>query len=217
MSENYNAVHSRRFEESLRWITPLAQKAERVLELGGPSIFTDMFGALWPGKLVAHYGGDLREGFRLNAPHELPLDLILCMEVIEHLHDRESKEVSTQWTGSGVHRLLKSCAMALRDGGSLFLTTPNPCSITAIHHALSLGPGMIYLPHVREYPPYQLDEMLRNAGFEVVRRETLDVWRNAISDAQHENIRRFIQATDYPDDLRGEDIFVIALKDWSNG
>jgi len=116
---------------------------------------------------------------------------------------------------SGVSRFLSSCALALRDGGHLFLTTPNPCSITAIHHALHLQPPMIYIPHTREYPPYQIDEMLRGAGFAIVRRETIDVWRNAISDQAHENITRFIQAAGYPQELRGEDTFILSHKDWS--
>jgi tRNA(Leu) C34 or U34 (ribose-2'-O)-methylase TrmL len=71
---------------------------------------------------------------------------------------------------------------------------------------------MLYRPHVREYSVYELDEMIRPIGFEIVRRETLDVWRNAISMREHAQIKRFIEEENYPQELRGEDIFLLARR-----
>src|ERR1051325_5901008 len=204
---DYNQVHSKRFQESLRWIAPHAEKAQRIFELGGSSAFTELVGQRWPGKLLPEYGGDLRDGFEIYG-----VDLILCQEVLEHLHDQDEPAIKTDWKASGVRELLLSCYTALNPGGILFLTTPNPCSITAIHHALNQQPPMIYDRHTREYPPYQLDAFIQDAGFEILTRECLDVWRNAISERDHMRIQRFIRTSGYSLDLRGEDYFCLAQK-----
>lgn len=207
MSDDYHAVHAKRFQKSLGWIEPHAEAAQQILDIGGPSPFTKIINERWPGKLVSYQHGDLRRGFVVR-----DCDLILCMEVLEHVDDSETDEMRHQWEGTGSHMLLASCWMSLKPGGILFLTTPNACSITAIHHALSQKPPMLFRPHVREYAPFELDEMIRNAGFEILRRETLDVWRNAISPKEHAEIAEFIREAGYPAQLRGEDIFALCRR-----
>jgi SAM-dependent methyltransferase len=207
VSDTYEEVHAKRWSESLKWIAPFADKAERILDVGGESRFTEMIRKRWPGKLVPYYGGDLRNGFIVR-----DCDLIICTEILEHIEDAEHEGIQTEWKGTGVHNVLASCWMSLRPGGHLFVTTPNPCSITAIHHALNLAPPMIYPPHYRELTPYQLDEMVRSVEFEILRRETLDVWRNAISDKQHRALMLLIKDLNYPDELRGEDVFLLCRK-----
>ncbi len=200
MSETYEAVHSKRYELSLEWISQLADAAENILDLGGESPFTKIIQRRWPGKLKPYYGGDVRRGFVIPG-----CDLVLCQEVLEHVSDLDRGEIQA-------HMLLASCWLCLKPGGHLFLTTPNCCSITAIHHALNLVPPMIYRPHVREYAPFELDEMIRAVGFEIIKRETFDVWRNAISVKSWEEIRGFIKRFGYSEELRGEDIFCLARR-----
>ena len=207
MTDTYEEVHAKRYEQSLLWIAPLADKAERILDVGGESPFTEILRKRWPGKITPYYGGDLRSGFLIR-----DCALIICTEILEHVEDCEHEGIQSEWKGTGVHNVLASCWMSLQPGGHLFITTPNPCSITAIHHALTLAPPMIYPPHVRELTPYQLDEMVRAVGFEILRRETLDVWRNAISMREHAQIAKFIAQENYPAELRGEDVFCLATK-----
>lgn len=207
-AEDYNAVHSKRYEQSLLWIADLADKAERILDVGGESPFTEIIRKRWPGKLVPYYGGDLKNGFDLKEP----VDLILAMEVAEHIHDRETDEISTEWTNSGVLKMLASCHLSLKEKGILFLTSPNCASITSLHHCLSHRAAMLYRPHVREFSVYELDMLVQQSGFTILKRETVDSWRNAISDEQHKRIAQFIKASHYPTELRGENIFVIAEK-----
>lgn len=206
-ADDYATVHHKRYQRSLDWIAPIANDARRILDVGGPSPFTKLLNERWPGKTVPYFEMDLRSGFVVS-----DCDLILAMEVIEHIADCESGKIQAEWVGTGTHMLLASCWMSLRPGGHLFLTTPNCCSITAIHHALLLAPPMLYRPHVREYSPYELDEMVRLVGFEILRRETLDVWLNAISGVAHRSIMDFILKRGYTDELRGEDIFLLARK-----
>lgn len=205
---DYNATHAKRWQLSLEWIAPYAEKATKILELGGRSKFTEFLVERWKSKLSAHYDGDLREGVWMQ-----DCDLILAMEVLEHLSDVEPEwEVPREWKGTGTSNFLMGCWNSLKPGGVLFLTTPNPCSVTAIHHALNLAPPMLYRPHVREYSPYELDEMIRGLGFEILKRETHDVWLNAISPRAHARITKFIRDSNYSTDLRGEDIFLLCRK-----
>jgi len=209
MRDDYAQVHARRFDLSLEWLKPHINSSSIVLDAGGMSPFSDMIAPL-----VARLSGapqDLRYGFR-DREHDF-FDAVLCMEVIEHIADQDG--LHTEWAGDGVHAMLRGAFRVLKPGGILFLTTPNAASITAIHHALRLAPPMIYRPHVREYAPYELDELVRSAGFVIERRETLDVWLNAILPSEHEAISRFIFNAGYPEELRGEDIFLLARRPFS--
>lgn len=202
---SYNDVHAKRFRISLEWLLPRVTPDSLILELGGASVFSTMLAE--HGLQVSVHDADLR--YPLNRGSTM-YDAVLCMEVIEHVADTDG--LHTEWVGDGVASMLKESFRVLKPGGTLFLTTPNAASITAIHHALRLAPPAIYRPHVREYAPYELDELVRAAGFHIDRRETLDVWRNAISPGDHERIARFIRASGYPAALRGEDIFLLATK-----
>jgi SAM-dependent methyltransferase len=204
-SPSYEQVHQLRFDLSLKWLESHAGPDKDVLELGGASAFSTKLSGKC--KSLTLYGDDLRKPLELR---DGSWDIVLCMEVLEHIADTDG--MHTEWQGDGAMILLRESFRVLKPGGILFLTTPNAASITAVHHALRLAPPMIYRPHVREYAPYELDELVRSAGFAIERRETIDVWRNAITAAEHEAIRQFIYHRGYPVDLRGEDIFLIARK-----
>jgi len=197
----YSTVHKKRFQLSLDWLRPYLTSDNLVLELGGRSDFTDY--------LPSRYATETDLRYPLPYPDN-SVDVVLCMEVIEHINDVDG--LHTEWHGDGVRTMLTEALRVLRPGGIFFLTTPNAASITAIHKALGLAPPMLYRPHVREYSPYELDELVRAAGFVIFRRETLDVWRNSITDDQHQRIAKFIYYAGYPTQLRGEDIFLLARK-----
>lgn len=204
---SYEEVHAKRFALSMEWLRPLLTGKPRLLECGGVSAFTEQLRAQWVP--VDGTKGDLRYG---TGGTEGTYDGVLCMEVLEHIADQEPAGISAEWQGDGARALLGSIFRSLKPGGWLFLTTPNAASITTIKHALRLAPPQLYRPHVREYAPYELDELVRAAGFAIERRETLDVWRNAISPEEHRAIIAFIARSGYPKELRGEDIFLLARK-----
>lgn len=204
METDYDKVHAKRFDLSYEWVKPHLTADTKVLDLGGGSIFRNR---LAPASVSGTDASDLRKAIPVRSSS---VDLVLCMEVLEHIGDRDG--MHTEWAGDGVKMLMTESRRVLKEGGVFFLTTPNAASITAIHHALRLAPPMIWRPHVREYAPYELDEVVRQAGFEIIRRETFDVWRNAISETAHSALSQFIYHQGYPTTLRGEDIFLLARK-----
>lgn len=205
--DEYSKTHAKRFELSLAWIKPFLSPLTSVLELGGRSEFSAMVERAGV-SVCDHSSGDLR--YPGTGPSDF-YDLILCMEVLEHISDQES-DTPTQWNGTGTSCLLAEAYRQLAPGGVLFLTTPNAASLTAISHALHHKPAMIYAPHVREYVPYQLDELVRAAGFEIDKRTTENVWLNAITPAAMNHILDLMDRMNCPVELRGEDIFLLAKK-----
>ncbi|MGH4025386.1 MAG: methyltransferase domain-containing protein [Pseudonocardiaceae bacterium] len=77
------------------------------------------------------------------------LDVVACLQVIEHLWDQPG--------------FLAECLRVLRPGGRLLVTTPN---------RLTFSPGLdtpLNPFHSRELAPPELDALLRGAGFTVQR------------------------------------------------
>lgn len=206
---DYDTVHSKRYKLSHEWLKSFIKPGCLVLELGGRGKFTSELEGM--GAVVATTDFDIRKPW----PEEFgdtKFDVVLCMEVIEHISDPDDGGIPTEWTGKGVNNMLIEVRNRMQPDGILFLTTPNAASVTAIHHAMRLAPPSIYRPHVREYAPYELDALIRHHGFEISRRETHDVWLNAISGENYRRIITFIRSmgNDFPAMLRGEDIFLLA-------
>ena len=98
-------------------------------------------------------------------------DLVLCMEVIEHLTYSPSQMLAE------THRVLTQ-------GGKLLITVPNAINIKrtvqllvneTIEHRYS-GYG-VYGRHNREYAPRELEALLAACNYEVVLLQTANVWR----------------------------------------
>jgi hypothetical protein len=214
MSENWNTdpdyrkVHAKRFELSLQWLMPIVTLDAKVLELGGNGAFTKMFRT--PSGCQIHpRESDLRyadDNFKSWAGQ---YDGILCMEVLEHIHDQETQK-PTEWRGTGTAEMLRFALEMLKPGGWLFLTTPNVCSHHAIFNALTMAAPAVYRPHVREYAPSEVVALLREAGFTIDRFETVNCWTYGTA-GDRERLAAFTEEH-FRTDHRGDDIFVIARK-----
>lgn len=220
MSENwktdpgYDSVHARRFELSLDWISCLLPKGAHVLELGAPGTFTRLLREARPDVTIANRENDLRYPVRHDTPAEASseigrYDAVLCMEVLEHIHDQEA-EKPTEWRATGTGYLLGYAHRMLKTGGFIFITTPNACGYHAIHNALTMQAPAVYRPHVREYAPQEVAAMVQSAGFTIERFATETCWAyGTLGDRT-----RLQSWTDshYPSEHRGDDIFLIARK-----
>ena len=87
------------------------------------------------------------------------LDYIYCLELIEHLYEQQGKILLNNF-----HRLLKQ-------GGKLFLTTPNYHSFWPLIEGFldwfNLTPKLAGDQHVTHYYPKKIASILRNSNFEV--------------------------------------------------
>lgn len=137
---------------------------------------------------------------------ESAFDLVLCCEVIEHLiHDP-------------MHLLLESWRV-LADNGQIVLTTPNIASLSSVSAVLegrqnpqvfSRYPplGNPDTPHVREYTPHEIDQMLHSAGFEVTY-----LFTERLRQAQHATwVFDVLRANRFETRLRGEQMYCLAKK-----
>jgi SAM-dependent methyltransferase len=137
---------------------------------------------------------------------ESAFDLVLCCEVIEHLiHDP-------------MHMLLESWRVLANDG-QIVLTTPNIASLSSVSAVLegrqnpqvfSRYPplGNADTPHVREYTPHEIDQMLRSAGFEVTY-----LFTERLREAQHATwVFDVLRANRFETRFRGEQIYCLAKK-----
>ncbi len=137
-------------------------------------------------------------------------DLVLCCEVIEHLlHDP-------------MHMLLE-IRRVLVNGGGLIITTPNVVSFTAVARVLHAreNPQLFSMytdprkqggdkevPHVREYTPWELEQVMRSAGFDLAYLFTEKV-AGYEADLYYRDI---LEINDYPTALRGEQTYALGRK-----
>ena len=211
----YEQRHAKRYALSLEAVRPYLCAGAKILELGGSSAFGKKLAALPDLSLRVDFtSSDLRHPWpSLQKGEASQSDIALCMEVIEHIHDRETKPFATEWMGTGTANLLEETFRLLKPGGLLFLTTPNAASLNVLYKALMQEPPMIYRPHVREYAPHELAALVQAAGFERITVTSHDCWDNdCVPPADLALLRSVIGRLGYRTDCRGEDLFLTAFK-----
>ncbi len=135
---------------------------------------------------------------------------VLCCEIIEHLFEDPMHMVAE------INRVL-------RPGGHVLLTTPNIASLRAIGAILQgYHPGLFpqYIKpshdgtvdprHNREYSPIEVQNLLEDAGFEMIRLETGPFRDQPTPELAW--VTRLLERYDLRSDLRGEGIYALARK-----
>lgn len=192
----YAAQHTSRFVRTLEMI-PVGGESKAILEMGAymqitPSLkfnlgYGQVRGCYYgePGRVdhktvVSESGAvfechvDHFDAEKDSYPYpDQSFDTVLCCELLEHL------------MGDPMH-MMGEINRILKPGGHLLLTTPNICSMRAIS-AILQGYHPSFFPayirprredeeaearHNREYAPMEIQFLLNDSGFEVVRLET---------------------------------------------
>jgi SAM-dependent methyltransferase len=203
---DYDYIHATRFRETVKAFGGYLEPAKAILELGGHGrvgVFArDTFGASYQS-----YVQDLRD------PYDLPngaFDVVLCLEVIEHLKDSRSSEIDINdiacWNYSGVLNLMYESYRVLRPGGVLLVTTPNAISVDVIKCVLAGDHPFMFGPHVRELVPMQVKAFGELVGFELESFGTFFAWGVCDTALRHK-ILDMIAALGFDPSHRGDDAY----------
>jgi glycosyltransferase involved in cell wall biosynthesis/SAM-dependent methyltransferase len=229
----YVDAHLARLTKTLK-ITPPGSPFDRVLEMGTYLQVAPALGKrLGYGEVRGCYFGKLgvvehREVASANGERfEMDLELfdaekdvfpypdgyfatVLCCELFEHL------AVDPMFMMAEVNRILRS-------GGHLVLTTPNLASLRAISAILQgYNPGLFpqYIRpdeegkidprHSREYTPFEIRLLFRDAGFEVSLLETGPFYEQPRPELAW--VRRLLERYEYSTELRDEGIYAVGRK-----
>lgn len=194
--------HKARYEKSLNWIATMNPGEKLVLEMGGESVTTRLIQRYFSTCSLQTTNFEFRRAFPLE---DSVFDLVLCMEVIEHIFDLEILQATTF---SGVDHVLQEIHRILRPGGQLFLTTPNASSTWVIQRTLLDQPPLAYENHFREFTFQEMCSRVQGAGFDIIKAGTETVW----ADWDFKHITDFMRANGYSLENRGDDTFIIARK-----
>ena len=175
---------------------PAGSSDRKELNLGGRTVFEctiDLFNA---------------ESDRFPHPSGY-FETVLCCEMLEHL------------LRDPMHMILEIYRV-LEENGRVLITTPNCTSYTSVARALKgdQNPQMYAfydhrpegdVPHVREYAPAELKELLAAGGFivEALFTEPIEIYKGS------QWVHQFLEETGFSPSLRGEQMYAIARKDSS--
>jgi SAM-dependent methyltransferase len=150
--------HNRRFAKSFQIVQPLLTRESAVLCLGMPGTFEALLREFIGCSVESTGETDLR-----YITTSTTYDLILCMEVIEHVRDQEGGDVAT-FTASGILNMLKFAHESLKPGGKLFLTTPNVNSWRNLWLWMKNLHPYMFPPHHRELCKKDVQDLMKKSG-----------------------------------------------------
>jgi len=215
---NYLKSHVERLTESHLFIDKYIHKDKKynILDLGSYGHFTDCLKHFNPNLSCSVSDFDLRYEFPLP---DKEFDFIFCMEVLEHIKDRDSTLIDdiSVHKGTGALNMMCEISRILKNDGFLFLTTPNASTLLTIIRVLCYGNPNFFAPHVKEYSLIELKELIANTGFAIIEMDTKNVWGEySITHSRYadfmEQITKFCKDHNYNLDLRGDDSFLILKK-----
>jgi SAM-dependent methyltransferase len=160
LDDEYFETHKHRFNITISHLEEggFLGDGTNVLELGTPTVFTGMLNERFDVN-ITNTSTDLRYDIPIT---EEKFDLILCMELIEHIKDQNTEDVGqlSSFNGSGIKNLISECARLLKIGGALFVSTPNVHCYRVFENWCKNMDLYTYSPHPRELSMSYLQEVL---------------------------------------------------------
>lgn len=215
--EHEFVTHRYRLYLSLKWLEDAIvgystrANASRLdgVEMGGMTIVTDLLAQTFPQVNWQNTSGDVR--YTWDNPND-SADLIVSMEVLEHLTDLPDG-INNGFYATGLKAALRESLRVLKAGGILFITTPNAASTFNLNKALAGIPAWFYPPHVREYTLAELKAFLEEIGFKIQRAQAvqcLTVDYKLDYTSLFQTMLGSLVSANIND--RGDDLFIIAVK-----
>jgi len=212
--EDYIEFHKKRYWKSYEFIKPYLLDNITILELGEPGPFTYVLNKCHPNIKTEFASEDLRYPISLNSDK---YDIILNMEVIEHIKDQNEAEL-TFVDFSGLKMFIKESLRVLKPGGKMFISTPNSLSYNNMNLFFNHDASWMWYHHFREFGTKDLSVFLKEGGFQIPRIVTINVWpqRNEHRYTQLiqsiDRLKKILGFKSEKEFLRGDSIFVIAQK-----
>ena len=149
MSNEYNEIHQKRFQNTLDIIKEngILKDHQTVLSLGDPCGFKEI--------LLNSFDVHMEttaDDLRSIVLYDNLFDLVLCLEVIEHIKDIESTNIDdlARFTGSGIKHMLQQSYNSLKPGGHMLISTPNLHCYKTLYNWVIKDSLLTYDPHPRE-------------------------------------------------------------------
>lgn len=206
-------IHCQRYVHSMLFAEAELKQAKVILEVGAPGAFTEGLRSMLPDLVIENSTADLRTVFTDKRDY---YDLILNMEVIEHMKDLDVPEDwfhRDAYVGDGLKNFVNTCYQCLKPGGKMFLTTPNLSSIGTLWRVMNCGNPFSYELHIRELSVSDLWKALTDAGFKIDRYTTMRCYeQNQVPPEKEARILGFLRELNLPTDNRDEVQFVLASK-----
>ncbi len=151
--------------------------------------------------------GDLRNRWSVE---NNSMDLVLSMEVLEHLSDFQNG-FNEVFLKTGLKFVLREANRILKKNGEIFLTSPNASSAYVLFKTMRGGPQFNYSPHIREYTFSELKEELNLAGFEIEEFQTYHccAWGD---NCDYTKLFEALKIINAPIENKGDTIFIVARK-----
>jgi len=205
-------THAYRLLLTEKWISDaLSARAPqaKILDLGVKDVASEYWRFKFPQFQWENTDYDLRFPWKTTASS---FDMILCTELVEHLSDQVNEQSFNEgFYKLGFMTLLGESFKALKPGGWLLITTPNAASVFHLKAVLRGDPPWFFIKHVREYTMPEVVELLKNAGFEIVRKQDIHCM-TVMAYSDYTPIFQLLLENGFPTEGRGDDLFVLAHK-----
>lgn len=202
--------HDSRYIQSLIYLQNIIVPQSRILNLGQAGTFDLVLQTL--GVYCDTTPFDIRYPFPIESEQ---YDLILMMEVIEHLKDQEIADIGKtgSFESTGILNALNEAKRVVVPNGHLFLTTPNVAGYKSLFRLLNQEHPFTYPLHTKELTINCVKDYLNQTKWQIVDLFTRNVWNNhGMSHDELRQVQTALASGPWDPNHRQDCIFALARK-----